>query len=268
MKFTLVSDLHLEFSPYTLPGDKDSILLLAGDICTAKFFRNDIALQSPGKRTRFEDFFRHVSENYKDVYYIVGNHEYYGDAWENTQFRLCAALEGTGIHLLDKDWINLGDNTVLYGATLWTDFEHGNPITMEYVRNYMADYTAIKHFDRRLAPVTLLEDHNVALNDLKIGLNLYKDKKIVVMTHHAPTYLSVDPKYGGHENPANAGFASDLDHVILDNPAIKAWVHGHMHGSFDYTIDPCRVLCNPRGYDYNGGHEENPDFNNSLSFEV
>ncbi len=26
------------------------------------------------------------------------------------------------------------------------------------------------------------------------------------------------------------------------------WVHGHTHSSHDYRVGPCRVVCNPRGY--------------------
>ena len=25
------------------------------------------------------------------------------------------------------------------------------------------------------------------------------------------------------------------------------WVDGHTHDSFDYQVDNCRVVCNPRG---------------------
>jgi hypothetical protein len=39
-----------------------------------------------------------------------------------------------------------------------------------------------------------------------------------------------------------------LNDLILSNPQIKLWTHGHTHHEFDYMIGDCRVVCNPRGY--------------------
>lgn len=46
------------------------------------------------------------------------------------------------------------------------------------------------------------------------------------------------------------------------------WVHGHMHDSFDYQVDGCRVVCNPRRYMNWHGEFENKDFNPGLVIEI
>jgi hypothetical protein len=35
---------------------------------------------------------------------------------------------------------------------------------------------------------------------------------------------------------------------------VKAWIHGHTHDEFDYTIGITKVLCNPRGYPKENQH--------------
>lgn len=85
-------------------------------------------------------------------------------------------------------------------------------------------------------------------------------RPIVVVTHHAPSMKSVDPKYG--ETPLNAAYASNLDHLV---DRADLWIHGHVHTAFDYRIGDGRVVCNPRGY---VGAGEETGFNPKLVVEV
>lgn len=56
-----------------------------------------------------------------------------------------------------------------------------------------------------------------------------------------------------------------MDNVV---ELVDLWIHGHMHGSFDYVVAECRVVCNPRGYVPKGQSAENPAFNARLIIEV
>jgi hypothetical protein len=49
-----------------------------------------------------------------------------------------------------------------------------------------------------------------------------------------------------------------MEKFIKQNPRIKLFVHGHMHDSFDYMIDNCRVICEPYGYSHENkiGHRK------------
>jgi Icc-related predicted phosphoesterase len=95
-------------------------------------------------------------------------------------------------------------------------------------------------------------------------LSEHRDKPFVVITHHAPSFVSV-PEYYKHDHLMNGGYASDLSEDILDNENIKVWVHGHMHDPVDYKIGETRILANPRGYP---GETETNGFLPGLYFEV
>ena len=79
--------------------------------------------------------------------------------------------------------------------------------------------------------------------------------KAVIVGHHAPSSVSVKPRYQG-DHYVNGAYNSDLSEFILDHPQIVLWTHGHTHDGFDYMIGTTRVLCNPRGYD---GYEDRAD---------
>jgi Icc-related predicted phosphoesterase len=80
---------------------------------------------------------------------------------------------------------------------------------------------------------------------LRQQFELHAGKKIVVLTHHAPSPRSIPPKWLG--DPLNCAFASDLEALVAESGA-RLWVHGHIHGQSDYLIGETRVIANPRGY--------------------
>ena len=96
-----------------------------------------------------------------------------------------------------------------------------------------------------------MEDHKKMLDYIKIATE-NKTKQYVVVTHHAPSPISIAECYK-HDTLMNGAFASDLSEFILDRPQIKMWTHGHMHNVSDYMVGDTRVVCNPRGY---VGHEQ------------
>ena len=74
----------------------------------------------------------------------------------------------------------------------------------------------------------------------------YKNKKVVILTHHAPSIQSCLDIY--KDDLESACFASNLENFIKSNPNIVAWVHGHVHNHNDYMIGTTRVISNPVGY--------------------
>lgn len=280
MKFYLADDLHLEFSGYDLPGDPEGTLLLAGDICIPAVFKEGRTDQKALKLfPRFRKFLEDVSANYKKVYWIAGNHEFYNGYWEDTRDFMRKGVEETNVTVLEKEWVDLGDDIHMYAATFWTDFKNNDPIIMNVARESMNDYrliSAVRDSDSPyakrngvLSPDMVYNDHVEARKVLESGLAERKGKKIVVMTHHAPSLTSSHPRYGRSDNPVNWAYCSELDQLILDNPSIQFWVHGHTHDTHDYMLGNTHILCNPRGYAYReNGIEENMRFNDKLSFEV
>ena len=90
------------------------------------------------------------------------------------------------------------------------------------------------------------------------------DGPTVVITHHAPSPKSIHPRFAG--SLVNACFVSDAEHLVGADRA-QLWIHGHTHDSFDYVVNGCRIVCNPRGY-AKAGVNENPRFDPDLMVEV
>jgi hypothetical protein len=132
----------------------------------------------------------------------------------------------------------------------------------------MNDYKVIRIGSnyRKLTPDDTLKFHKKSKQFLLDTLPMFKNQKVWVLTHHAPSYQSVHPKYRT-AGIANGAYASDLDDLILDNPQIKCWSHGHTHESMDYMIGGCRVICNPRGY-WTGVNSNNLNLNFDPNFEI
>jgi Icc-related predicted phosphoesterase len=275
MRVHLCSDLHLEFGDLTLPGG--DVLILSGDIVEAKRVKNTdytpeiIALseRTGMKHYRYMQFFNEECAKYKDVIYVMGNHEHYHGRFDKTQNQLKENLPGN-IHVLEKESLEL--NGVLFvGTTLWTNCNNADPLTINTLKFGMNDYKVIqnyypdKNLYHKLIPEFTYSEHLKATRFISKTAMENLDKRIVVVTHHAPSRRSIGQGFEGDYH-MNGGYASDLDEFIADHPNIKVWTHGHVHNKFDYQIEQCRVLCNPRGY---YGHESIAhEFDPTFGFDI
>nr|MDP2191457.1 metallophosphoesterase [Rhodoferax sp.] len=207
------------------------------------------------------------------VLYLAGNHEFYGESWEQTRKDIRQACHGTQIQFLDNDRIDI-DGVRFLGCTLWTDFRQRGFTqrrSMEYVEQRLNDYRLISTEIRILTAAQTLQDHEVSRRWLEEELAKPHEGKTVVITHHAPHPLSIAPRFIG--DPLNAGFVSDLTELLF-KPDL--WLHGHVHDSFDYSVGDCRVVANPAGYIKNRSQMrtiqdavfENANFNSFCVLEV
>jgi predicted phosphodiesterase len=257
MNITLVSDLHLDISGFLdLPGG--DVLLLAGDICEVKelrkeFHQTKVLDRVPGAFPCY-DFFNFVVPKYKKVFMVMGNHEHYRGRFDKTYGELKDMLPDN-VTLLEKECFEY-EGVLFLGATLWTDLNKGDPITVYTIKNFMNDYKVVQNFYpakglyHKLTPEHTVEEHRKTKEYFKFVLEenrATKNLPVVVITHMAPSFQSVNEKFK-HEGVTNGGYASEMSEFILDNPEIKVWVHGHMHDPVDYKIGDTRVLANPRGY--------------------
>ena len=268
MKFALASDLHLEFETIELNNtERADVLVLSGDICVAK----DLAFKESIRNEKWMKFFTHCSEQFKDVIYIMGNHEHYhGDFAKSYELLKTALADLPNIHVLEKEFITLSNVTFICG-TLWTDMNKEDPNTLYGIRGYMNDFRIIEDSKNpvyyrdsdgnshtrkaALVPETTVEEHKAMLKLIDEVTQGMVSGKFVVVGHHAPSKLSTKPKYQG-DVMVNGAYSSDLSEFILDRPMIKVWTHGHTHDPFDYMIGSTRIVCNPRGYD---GYEDVAD---------
>lgn len=262
-----VSDLHLEFGSIDLPAlssDKETVLTLAGDIGVVK---------SLGA---IREFMLNHSLRFKAVIYVLGNHEHYRGNLPTTVGKLREALvEFENVHVLEKDSIVIG-GVAFIGATLWTDMDKHSPLMMERARGVMNDYKSIRTgplnepWKRKITPSDTVADHVNAKHFIFSEIVKQKElgNKVVVISHHAPSHLSIADMYKG--DALNGAYVSELYYQIADlginQPNL--WQHGHTHITFDYHIENTRVVCNPRGYSTNNPADLNEGFESGMIVEI
>ena len=277
-----MSDLHLEFSDLVLPGGE--VLILSGDVCEAKHVKAEYDVNNilnegnPDtgnfKRSdRWTRFFHEECSKYEKVFYVVGNHEHYGYQYHKTVPHLKDVLPAN-VTVLEKEMCEYR-GVLFLGATLWTDMNNHDQLTLYHMKSMMNDYRQItmlnevKSVYHRLVPEHTVTEHVKTKNLFKFYLEENRRREtplpVVVLTHHAPSKMSTHPYYA-NDTIMNGAYSSNLDEFILDNPEIKYWTHGHTHHTFEYKVGDTTIMCNPRGY---AGYEErSQEFDPTYGFEI
>lgn len=249
MKLLILSDLHQEFSPYQHQIPECDVVVLAGDIGT-KFMGLNWAKTLD-----------------KKVVYILGNHEYYGTKMSSHYRKMVEAADGTNVNFGNNVTV-LIDGVRFLLTTCWTDYElYGNgPLAEWNAQQNLNDFREIRtgpeHGYRKILARDIRIEHQLSKMWLLDELAKPFDGKTVVVTHHAPSELSVAEQY--LNDPLTPAYASRLENVMLYND-ITLWVHGHNHNSSDYMIGDTRVVCNPQGYI---GVDVNPTFDPNFIVEI
>jgi Icc-related predicted phosphoesterase len=232
MRIHILSDLHLEFAPFQPKNVDADVVVLAGDIHTGK----------NGIRWMLEVF------PDRPVIYILGNHEFYGQKIPKLIFEIKEIAQGTNVHVLENDSVEMG-NVVFLGATLWTDFRlNGDPVLSEVAaQTGMTDFRRIRVTPsyRRFRPADARRLHAQSLKWLRQQTEKTQNRKVVVVTHHAPSPRSIPSRF--QDDPLNPAFASNLEPFIAESRA-ALWIHGHIHYSADFVVSSTRVVANPCGY--------------------
>jgi predicted phosphodiesterase len=243
MKLAYCSDLHTEFGMLELENKENAdVLIIAGDAMVV----ND-AVSVP----KYEWFLENCSNEFKDVIYIMGNHEHYnGDIKTTIPLIKTVTDKFPNIHVLNNEHISIGDVT-FFGSTMWTSMNDRDPYVLEYINSRMSDFRVIRNGERFFSPLDSTREHEFFRNCFELFLEAHekfdKEGEIVVVTHHAPSRRSIHPIYA-NQTEVNYAYHTDLEPLILKNPKIKLWFHGHTHNQFDYKVGETRILCNPRGY--------------------
>jgi len=184
---------------------------------------------------------------------VAGNHEYYSDTIGACIAHMRKqAAEYPNLHFLEREAIEIED-VIFLGCTLWTNMRMfaesvGYEKTLSDCQTGMADYLYIKATggNRALRPADTVKIWQKSFRWLHEQMHEHAGKRIVVVTHHAPSLRSIPENY--REDVVSAAYASHLDRFVeIHQPA--AWIHGHTHNVVDYQIGKTRVLSNCRGYD-------------------
>lgn len=284
MKITVVSDLHLEFSDCfeIKNGHNADVLILSGDIMIAEDLHDhpyvpsiyeygsfaDLGRKQQRVQT-FRDFLKRMSNLFPHVIYVAGNHEFYnGKFHKGVQYLREQCAQYPNVYFMEND-CKIIDDVMFVGATLWTDMNRGDPITLHAVRDMMNDFRIIKNDEKgytNLKPADTVIRHRATLNYFQSVLDENKERRCVVVGHHTPSYQSIHPQYA-NDHIMNGAYHSDLSEFMLDNPQIVLWTHGHTHYCFDYQIGNCRIVCNPRGYQTDAYSEET-GWNPNIILEI
>lgn len=274
VKYRLMSDIHLEFGALDVPVIEDEdkmVLILAGDVGVAS------------RPETYVDFIRDMSKRHDTVIWIMGNHEYYTNYIEETLEEIKENLEPmpNNVHVMENGVVVVHDVAFIC-ATLWSDFNGNDPMSKLSAANAMNDhhiiykyspsgfYSSYRNYKPKFSPDDAYDIHQKHRTYIFDQLKGTVVRKKVVVTHHAPSYLSIADAFKD-EREMNGAFVSDMFEKIFDSDA-DYWVHGHTHNSFDYMIGDCRIIANPRGYarkNYSGElKNENSQFNSNLVIEV
>lgn len=231
MKLHVLSDLHVEFAPFSAPATDADVIVLAGDIHVGRKDLDWAVEQFPDK----------------PVIYVLGNHEYYGNAIPRFTEKLRDYASGTNVHILEREAFAL-DGITFLGCTLWTDFRlFGDPRIAGYeATQKMTDYKKIRLSPRysKLRSKDTAGIHHRSLQWLDSRL-MNSTGEVIVITHHAPSRKSM-PNLRD-DDLLSAAYVSDLDDFVSQSGA-RFWIHGHLHATSDYELGSTRVVCNPRGY--------------------
>jgi len=230
MRIHPLSDLHNEFALFTPEVSDVDVVILAGDI--------DLG-------TRGIEWARQAF--HCPVLYVPGNHEFYrGHLTKTLQAMRDAGDER--IITLDRDEVVIKGVRFL-GATMWTDFAAtGNSrLAALSAQQELSDFRKIRTENyRRIRPADLIEQAKKTHDWLREKLSELHNGPTVVITHHAPTLLSLE------ENPhagtiLDAAFANDWEH-LMGGDRVALWIHGHTHTSVDFELNGTRIISNQRGY--------------------
>lgn len=243
MKIQVLSDTHLEFFNRSSQIDNfveetktnADVLILAGDICTLN-----------KKIDYIEHYFNLVTSLYSNVIWIAGNHEYYHNAFI---IALSKAREISysipNLKFLENESI-LIDNVMFYGTTLWFK-KTPEAISNRFMSN---DFNCIHNFN----PYGM---NTLAIEFIK-EIDLDKNNKSVLITHHLPSYKCLKDPYSN--DVFNYFLVSDIESELNKFNLV---VHGHSHNSTNFHINETKIICNPYGY-----LGDNEQFNPNLIIEI
>lgn len=230
MKIHILSDLHTELADFEPEATGADVVVVAGDI---------------GVGLKALDWV-HDRFGHQLVVYVLGNHEYYsGDLNLIDDFKRAAS---SNVHILDNESVIL-DGVRFLGTTLWTDFAlfglAERHFAIQAAAETIADFRQISQGEHRFAPIDSIAIHKKSVAWLSGQLLTPFDGDTVVVTHHAPSWLSIAERF--KKDSLSPAFASRLESLMeAGEPAL--WIHGHTHDAFDYQVYETRVVCNPRGY--------------------
>jgi len=252
MTIQYCSDLHLEFKQNEIYINafplvpKADILILAGDI---------VPLHQIDDRYKFFDY---VSESYKEVYWLPGNHEFYHNDVSAYSGEVLKEIR-PNVYLVNNVAFEWSSFRLIF-STMWSQI---NLATAWQIERSMNDFHLIKNDGQSFTTQNFNDLHKENLVFLESELAKEFNGKTIVITHHVPTMQHYPEEYKG--GILNQAFAVDLDQLI-ENYHPDYWIFGHHHRNVgDFKIGKTQMLTNQLGYVHLG---ENRNFDSGKLITV
>lgn len=253
MKIQFASDLHLEFSdnwrflrenPLQAAGD---ILVLAGDI---GYLGDQNYLTHP--------FWDWVSENYRQVLVVLGNHEFYKFYDLSTMKDGLVGEIRHNVHYYYNKVVIIDDVDFVL-STLWSHIEDNNAASCE---RCVTDFRRIMYGEEVLTYKDFNLEHKKCLDFIKDAVVNSKSRTKIVVTHHVPSYQLCAPEFEG--STLNGAFTVELEDYIMTS-GIDYWIYGHSHRNINKTIGKTQCVSNQLGYVF---ADEHHTFNSGMFITV
>jgi predicted phosphohydrolase len=236
MQIQYCSDLHFEFRsnrdylknhPVIPTGE---ILLLAGDITPF------------GEMNKHSDLISTLADQFEAVYWVPGNHEYYGSDITVKPIPLLEKVR-SNFFLVNNQQVQYKNINLVF-STLWSKISPRNEWD---IRQSLTDFHIIMAGQQKFSPVHFNSLHHDSLAFLG---SVAKNGNTIVVTHHVPTLQHYPPAY--KNSPLTEAFAVELFDFI-ETSGIAHWIYGHHHTNIPpFNIGSTQLLTNQLGYvDYN-----------------
>lgn len=264
-EFKVISDIHLERMPSnTILDDTFLKKYLGEDISNLNNYYLILAgdIGNPYDKL-YQDFLVLMTDKFKKVFLISGNHEYYTqyqnrkiyDFYEVekklSNLSLELNLENKLIYLNNSRYNDdeLGD-LVIIGSTLWSRIPR-EELTSEDVKLILYtdnDFHKIPYMGRKLTIANYNYLFEKSFQYLKEEIENVKreGKRCLIITHHTPLVEGCShQKFLVKHNPANHCFSTNLEEIIKE--PIVGWVYGHTHYSGNFQKNGVEMISNQVG---------------------
>lgn len=196
------------------------------------------------------EFFDELCSLADNVFYVFGNHEYYGDAYKSgiRDFKEKYANGVENLHVLQDDTVEYDDHVVI-GSTLWTDYNGRDYTVMSAASTGMNDYKKIRLYKTKgvkLSPFDIVDDNMRSKNYIFSQTKKYSEegKKVIVVTHHAP----VCTRYHKEKQLLDYAYHNNFETKLAFDIAPDFWIFGHTHQKFNQDVGDSKILSNALGY--------------------
>jgi UDP-2,3-diacylglucosamine pyrophosphatase LpxH len=292
VKIQYLSDIHLETHYTTTTELFEKILKPSAPYLS---LCGDIGY--PGADL-YEPFLHYCSNNFEHIFYIAGNHEFY-NALKSIKYlknkkyiensisdeelkrisgkfvretpndrlqkikEICSKFPN--IHFLDKEIFKIPNTDIIViGCTLWSKLDM-KPYAFQQFNDF---HRICEDKDTILTPTTYNnwnEEHITFIaNTLEEIRNNSPDSKLVMLTHHCPTYGILIEKYLENDSDNMNSFFANIDLISPFGKNVKAWICGHTHGCKIIDVNGTIVATNTFGYEW----ETIEGFRNDATIDI